>query len=74
MKSQRSMAPEMHAGHGAERKRQGRVTWRSQLPELRDPETLVNASIFFFFFFFGHTAQLVGFQFPNQGLNPGPWQ
>ena len=25
----------------------------------------------FFFFFSGHTAWLVGSQFPNQGLNPG---
>ena len=26
---------------------------------------------FFFFFFFGHTRQLVGSQFPDQGLNLG---
>ena len=26
---------------------------------------------FFFFFFSGHTAWLVGSQFPNRGLNPG---
>ena len=25
-----------------------------------------------FFFFFGHTAQLAGSQFPDQGLNPRP--
>ena len=27
-----------------------------------------------FFFSFGHTAQPVGSKFPNQGLNPHPWQ
>lgn len=28
----------------------------------------------YFFFFSGCSAQLVGYQFPNQGLNPGLWQ
>ena len=27
-----------------------------------------------FFFFLSHTTQLVGSQFPDQGLNRGPWQ
>ena len=27
-----------------------------------------------FFFFFGHVTWLVEYQFPDQGLNPGPWQ
>ena len=29
---------------------------------------------FFNLIFFGHTEQVVGSQFPSQGLNPGPWQ
>ena len=28
----------------------------------------------FFFFFFGHVARHVGSYFPDQGLNPRPWQ
>ena len=30
--------------------------------------------VLFFFFFFGCSVRLVGFSFPNQGLNRGPWQ
>ena len=32
------------------------------------------SATFFFFFSFGHTIQLVESLFPNQRLNPGPWQ
>ena len=27
-----------------------------------------------FFFFFGYNMQLLGFKFPDQESNPGPWQ
>ena len=30
--------------------------------------------VFVFVFFFGHAMPLVGSYFPDQGLNPGPWQ
>ena len=33
--------------------------------------TLILGAIMVFFFLFGHAAQLVGSQFPDQGLNLG---
>ena len=35
---------------------------------------VVLVCLFFFFFLGGGTSQLVGSQFPDQGLNPEPWQ
>ena len=41
---------------------------------LRNIEYFENFGLKRFFFWGGVAVQLVGPSFPNQGLNPGPWQ
>ena len=43
----------------------------SLIPPAHFPIILLALNFFFSSIFFGHTTQLVGSQFPDQGLNPG---
>ena len=38
---------------------------------IEELQSTVQMQFKFYFYFFGHTTQLVGFQFPDQGSNPG---